>query len=107
MAEVDKVAMFRAAVQGVRRCLEIAKEPPAQIDMLCKELLKVVEGDNAEDTLMRFRKSYKRVLDQGEPSDIYFNAVLKAVDRARSEADAELWVMSSVNEQLIRRSGVH
>ncbi len=100
---MSQVALYRAAVRGVRRCLEIANEPPDKIDELCRGLLSVVEKSNAEDSLKRFKESYKRVLARGEQNDVYFNAVLKALDKAKDEEDAELWVLQSVNEQLAAR----
>ena len=100
---MNQVALYRAAVKGVRRCLEIGNESPAQIDELCNGLLTVVEKSNAEDSLKRFKESYKRVLSKSEPSDIYLNAVLEALDKAKDEEDAELWVLQSVNNQLAAR----
>ena len=102
-AALDKVAMFRAAVQGVRRCLELSQAIPRHTDSVCNGFLKFVEGPDPEGQLEQFREHAKPLAD----GDLYVAAVLTALDRARSEADAELWVMSSVNEQLMRRSGAH
>ena len=98
-AALNKVAVFRAAVQGVRRCLELSQEVPKYRDSLCNGFLKFVEGPDPEGQLERFRETAKPLAD----GDLYMTAILKALDRARSEEDAELWVMSSVNEQLMRR----
>ena len=103
---MSQVVLYRAAVKGVRRCLELGNEPPAQIDKLCNELLKLVEGDDAEASLKRFKESYKRLIAKGEQNDVYFNAVLKALDKAKDEEDAELWVLQSVNSQLLARAPV-
>ena len=99
-AALDKVALFRAAVQGVRRCLELSQETPKNRDTLCDAYLKFVEGADPEGQLERFREGARPYAN----GDLYLTAILKALDRARSEADAELWVMSSVNEQLMRRA---
>ena len=108
MTQVSQVTLYRAAVKSVRRCLEIANEPPHQIDELCTGLLSIVETSNAEKALKQARQSYTRRLAEGEPSDIYFNAVFEALDKAKDEEDAELWVLGSVNTQLaaLRRGGV-
>jgi len=100
-AASNKVAVFRAAVHGVRRCLELSQEVPRYRDSLCNGFLKFVEGPDPEGQLERFCEAARPRAN----GDIYMTAVLKALDRARSEADAELWVMSSVNEQLTRRAG--
>ena len=99
----DELTLFRAAVQGVRRCLELGNAPPAQIDELCTSLLAHAEGDNAEANLKHFKTSYKRMLAEGEENAIYLTAILKALDNAKSEEEAQLWVMQSVNAQLLAR----
>ena len=99
-AALDKVALFRAAVQGVRRCLELSQETPKNRDTLCDAYLKFVEGADPKGQLERFCEGARPYAN----GDLYLTAILKALDRARSEADAELWVMSSVNEQLMRRA---
>ena len=99
----SKVDVYRAAVQGVRRCLEISQEIPKYRDSLCDGFLKIVEGPDPEGKLERFRERAKPLAN----GDLYMTAILTALDRATSEADAELWVMSSVNEQLMRRADAH
>jgi hypothetical protein len=103
MSPASQVVLYRAAVKSVRRCLEIANEPPRQIDELCSGLLSIVETSNAEKALQQARRSYTRRLAEGEPSDLYFNAVFEALDKAKDEEDAELWVLQSVNTQLAAR----
>tara|TARA_B100000927_G_scaffold250922_1_gene215559 strand:+ start:73 stop:414 length:342 start_codon:yes stop_codon:yes gene_type:complete len=100
-AAPNKVAVFRAAVQGVRKCLELSQGIPAHTDSLCDGFLKCIEGPDPEGQLERFCELARPRAN----GDLYMTAVLKALDRARSEADAELWVMSSVNEELMRRAG--
>ena len=99
-AVLGQVTLYRAAVKSVRRCLEIANAPAHKIDELCSGLLSIVESRNAEKALRQARQSYTRRLAEGEPSDIYFNAVFEALDKAKDEEDAELWVLQSVNTQL-------
>ena len=98
-AASNRVAVFRAAVKGLRSCLELSQAIPAHVDSLCDGFLKIVEGPNPEGSLEQFRERAKRLAD----GDMYMTAILQALDGARSEADAELCVMSSVNEQLMRR----
>ena len=99
-AVLGQVTLYRAAVKSVRRCLEIANAPAHQIDELCSGLLSIVESRNAEKALRQARQSYTRRLAEGEPSDIYFNAVFEALDKAKDEEDAELYVLQSVKTQL-------
>jgi len=99
-AALNKVAVFRAAVQGVRKCLELSQAIPTHTDSLCNGFLKIIEGPDPEGQLERFCK----VARSRANGDLYMTAVLKALDRAGSEQEAELWVMSSVNEQLMRRA---
>ena len=107
VSQVSQVALYRAAVKSVRRCLEIGNVPTDKIDELCSGLLTVVEKNNPEKELQRVRKSYRRMLAKGQPSDVYFNAVFEALDKAKDEEDAELWVLQSVNNQLLAsRRGV-
>ena len=100
-AALNKVAVFRSAVQGLRKCLELSQAIPANRDSLCNSFLRIVEGPDPEGQLEEFRERAK----PHAVGDLYMTAILEALDRARSEADAELWVMSSVNEQLMRRAG--
>ena len=95
----NDVTLFRAAVQGVHDCTRILDKLPALGDTLCKSLLVHAEGPDAAAKLQRFRENAKRVA----PGDIYMTALLKALDNAKSEEDAKLWVMHSVNEQLLAR----
>ena len=100
-AAPNKVAVFRAAVQGVRKCLELSQGIPENTDSLCNGFLKILEEPDPEGRLERFCE----VARPRANGDLYITAVLKALDRARSEADAELWVLRSVNEELMRRAG--
>ena len=100
-AACNKVAMYRGAVKGLRRCLELSQAIPAHVDSLCDGFLKIVEDPDPEGSLEEFRERAKRIAD----GDMYMTAILQALDGARSEADAELSVMVSVNEQLMRRAG--
>ena len=95
----DDVTLFRAAVRGVHECTKILDKRTALGDTLCKSLLAHVEGPDAEANLRWFRDDAKREA----PGDIYITAILKALDNAKSEEDAKLWVMGSVNEQLGHR----
>lgn len=100
---MSQVVLYRAAVKSVRRCLEIGNVPTDKMDELCNGLLSIAEKTNAEKALQQARRSYRRALAKGEPSDIYFNAVFEALDKAKDEEDAELWVLQSVNTQLAAR----
>ena len=100
-AASNKVAVFRAAVKGLRSCLELLHAIPAHVDLLCYGFLKIVENPDPEGSLEEFRKHAERLAN----GDMYMTAILQALDGARSEADAERCVMSSVIEQLTRRKG--
>lgn len=97
----NQITLFRAAVQGVRACLEILEEEkPEWIDALCNGYLAIVKGPNAAGQLKRLRASYiaKNDLYTADP---YLTAVFKALDRATSKRDAKLFVMQAVSEQLL------
>ena len=96
----DEVTLFRAAVRGVRRCLEIAGEQTRYIDSLCNGYLDFVNGPDPEGQLKRFRDSAKPLAN----GDLYMTALLNALDTAKSEEEAEFWVLQSVNAQLIARN---
>ena len=96
----DGVTLYRAAVRGVRRCLELSEEKPKWIDTLCNGFLDIVNCPDPEGQLKRFRDSAKPLAD----GDLYMTAILKALDTAKSEEEAEFWVIQSVNEQLLVRN---
>ena len=97
MPGVDEVTLFRAAVQGVRDCLELGNVSPALSDTLCNGFLVIVDGPDPEGQLKRFRENAKGVAN----GDIYLTALLSALDKATCEESAKLWVMHSVNAQLL------
>ncbi len=97
---LNKVALFRGAVQGLRRCLEISEATPTHRDSLCNGFLVIVEGPDPEGSLEEFRQRAKPLAD----GDIYMTAILYALDHARCEEDADFLVLQSVNEQLMRRA---
>ena len=99
-AALNKVAMYRGAVKGLRCCLEISQATPTHVDSLCNGFLNIVEGPDPEGSLEEFRERAKRLAD----GDIYMTAILEALDSAKCEQEAELRVMSSVNEQLMGRA---
>ena len=101
-AALNKVVMYRGAVKGLRRCLEISQAIPTHVDSLCNGFLNIVEGPDPEGSLEEFRERGKR-LARG---DMYMTAILEALDGARCEEEAELCVMGSVNEQLMRRANL-
>ena len=97
----DDVTLFRAAVEGVRDCLEILEERPGLSDTLCNGYLTLVNGPNPEDQLKWFRDAAPSVAD----GDIYITALLNALDNATSEKDAKLCVLATVaGEQVARRA---
>ena len=96
----DGVTLYRAAVRGVRRCLEIAGERTRWVDSLCNGYLDIVNGADPEGQLKRFRDSAKPLAD----GDLYMTALLNALDTAKSEEEAEFWVLQSVNAQLLARA---
>lgn len=91
----DSVTLFRAAVRGVRRCLEIFQEKPKYTDLLCNGFLTIVDGADAENKLRQFRSCAKPLA-----KSVYLTAMLYALDHAKSEEEAELRVLESVNRQL-------
>jgi len=99
-AALNQVAVYRGAVKGLRRCLEISQAIPTHVDSLCTGFLNIVEGPNPEGSLEEFRERGKRLAH----GDMYMTAILEALDRARCEDEAEVCVMGSVNEQLMRRA---
>jgi len=96
----DGVTLYRAAVRGVRRCLEIAGERTRWVDSLCNGYLDMVNGADPEGQLKRFRDSAKSLAD----GDIYMTALLTALDTAKSEEEAEFLVLRSVSAQQIDRA---
>ena len=96
----DDVTLYRAAVRGVRKCLEISNENTKHIDSLCNGFLHFVNGPDPEGQLKRFRNSAKPLAD----GDLYTTAMLKALDNAKSEEEAEFLVLQSVNAQLLARA---
>ena len=96
----DEVTLFRAAVRGVRKCLEISEERTRWIDSLCDGYLDIVNGADPKGQLKRFRDSAKPLAN----GDLYMTALLKALDTAKSEEEAEFWVLQSVNAQLEARA---
>ena len=95
----NDVTLYRAAVRGVRQCLEIAKENTKHIDSLCNGFLHFVNGPDPEDQLKRFRDAAKPLAN----GDLYTTAILQALDNAKSEKEAEFLVLQSVNAQLLAR----
>ena len=96
----DGVTLFRAAVRGVRKCLEISGEKPRWTDTLCNGYLDFVNGPDPEGKLKQFRDSAKPLAN----GDLYTTALLNALDTAKSEEEAEFWVLQSVNAQLLARN---
>ena len=95
----DDVTLYRAAVRGVRKCLEISAAETSGIDMLCNGFLDIVNGPNPEGQLKQFRRRAKRLAN----GDLYMTAMLQALDNAKSEEEAEFRVLQSVNAQLLAR----
>ena len=93
----NDVTLYRAAVRGVRKCLEISEAKTSGIDLLCNGFLDIVNGPDPEGQLKQFRSRAKRLAN----GDLYMTAMLKALDDAKSEEEAEFLVMQSVNAQLI------
>ena len=96
----DDVTLFRAAVQGVRKCLEMSGEKTKYIDLLCNGFLNFVNGSNPKGKLKRFCDSARPHAD----GDLYLTAILQAYDNAKSEEEAEFLVLQSVNAQLLARA---
>ena len=96
----DDVTRYRAAVRGVRKCLEISQAIPTDTDSLCNGFLKIIEGPNPEGQLVRFRE----VARSRANGDLYMTAMLGALDNAKSEEEAEFLVLQSVNAQLLARA---
>ena len=96
----DDVTLFRAAVQGVRKCLELSNENTKHIDLLCNGFLDFVNGSNPKLKLKRFCDSARPHAD----GDLYLTAILQAFDNAKSEEEAEFLVLQSVNAQLLARA---
>jgi hypothetical protein len=99
-AALNKVAVYRGAVKGLRSCLELSQAIPTHVDSLCNSFLKIVEGPDPEGSLEEFRERAKRLAH----GDMYMTAILEALDGAKCEQEAELYVMGSVNKQLLRRA---
>ena len=97
----DDVTLYRAAVRGVRKCLEISAAETSGIDLLCNGFLDIVNGPDPEGQLKQFRSRAKRVATAS--GDLYTTAMLQALDNAKSEEEAEFRVLQSVNAQLLAR----
>ena len=96
----DDVTLYRAAVRGVRRCLEVGGEKTRWTDTLCNGFLDIVNGADPEGQLKRFRDSAKPLAD----GDLYMTALLTALDNAKSEEEAEFLVLRSVSAQMLARN---
>jgi len=97
MPDVDEVTLFRAAVQGVRDCLDLLEESRSSSNTLCDGYLAILEGPDPKGQLRQFREQAKDIAD----GDVYRTALLSALNNATCEKSAKLWVMQSVNAQLL------
>ena len=96
----DDVTLYRAAVRGVRKCLEISAAETSGIDLLCNGFLDIVNGSDPEGQLKQFRSRAKRLAD----GDLYMTAMLQALDSSKSEEEVEFRVLQSVSAQLLARN---